>query len=83
MMYAFGDDDPTQESLQVMDEILQDYIIQLCRSAQHAAGPRKVKVDDFKFSLRRDAKKLGRCEELLALQKEIAQAKKLFDENEK
>ena len=43
---------------------------------------RRVKVDDFKFALRKDAKKLGRVEELMALQKEIADARKLFDEKQ-
>lgn len=43
---------------------------------------RRVRVDDFKLALRNDAKKLGRVEELMALQKEIADARKLFDERD-
>lgn len=118
MMYAFGDEDPTPESVAVMEDILHDYITSLCTTAARNAssgassggggggsgpgaagagtgpdkdrgtgsGPgsasQKVKVDDFKFALRRDGKKLGRVEELLVMQKEIAQAKKLFDDKE-
>lgn len=82
MMYAFGDEDPSMESVSVMEDILHDYITSLCVEAARCAGPRKVRVDDFKFALRRDPKKLGRVEELLNLQKEIAQAKKLFDDKE-
>lgn len=40
----------------------------------------KIKVDDFKFALRRDQRKLGRVEELLVLSKEIADARKQFDD---
>ena len=41
----------------------------------------KIKVDDFKFALRRDPKKLGRVEELLVMAKVIADARKQFDDN--
>ena len=81
MMYAFGDEDPTPGSIAVMEDILIDYITELCTQAGKVSGPRqKVKVDDFKFVLRNDAKKLGRVEELLSMQKEIQQSRKLFDE---
>lgn len=83
MMYAFGDTDSTTESIAVMEDILTDFITELCLGASRAAGQRqKVRVDDFKFVLRNDPKKLGRVEELLNLQKEIQKAKKLFDEEE-
>jgi transcription initiation factor TFIID subunit 13 len=41
-----------------------------------------VKVDDFKFALRNDHRKLGRVEELLVLQREINEARKTFDNSE-
>lgn len=82
-MYAFGDDDSTPDSIAVMEDILIDFITELCTEAGRVAYPRqKVKVDDFRFVLRRDVKKLGRVEELLEKSKEIANAKKLFDEEE-
>ena len=49
------------------------------KMATHAKR-NKIKVDDFKFALRKDPIKLGRLEELLALSKEIAEARKQFDE---
>lgn len=49
------------------------------RLATHAKR-NKIKVDDFKFALRRDPLKLGRVEELLAMSKEISDARKQFDE---
>lgn len=42
----------------------------------------KIKVDDFKFALRRDSKKLGRVEELLVMAKVIADARKQFDDKQ-
>lgn len=36
----------------------------------------KIKVDDFKFALRRDPKKLGRVEELLSMNKFIHDVRK-------
>jgi transcription initiation factor TFIID subunit 13 len=39
-------------------------------------------VEDFKFVLRKDAKKLARVEELLYMSEDIRRAKQLFDEKE-
>lgn len=49
------------------------------RVAAHAKR-NKIKVDDFKFTLRRDPKKLGRVEELLHMAKVITDARKQFDD---
>jgi transcription initiation factor TFIID subunit 13 len=67
----------------VLDEILTDYIIEMCHSAAHLASHarrNKVKVDDFKFALRRDPKKLGRVQELLHMTQVIKRAREQFDE---
>lgn len=42
----------------------------------------KVRVEDFKFVLRKDAKKLARVEELLYMSEDIRRAKQVFDEKE-
>lgn len=86
LMYAFGDvPNPYPETVAVMEDILEDYIARVCGEAQkvaRAGNRQKLKVDDFKFALRHDPKKLGRVEELLRLQKEIDQARKTFDNSE-
>jgi transcription initiation factor TFIID subunit 13 len=46
------------------------------------AKDRKVTVDDLKFILRNDPKKLARVEELLFMEKDIKTARKTFDVNE-
>jgi len=93
-MYAFGDDpNPSPESVAVLEDIVTEYINEMvsprpvivklmeqCLEAARIAAPRhKLKVDDFKIALRNDPKKLGRVEELLYLQKVIAEARKQFD----
>lgn len=83
-MYAFGDSPaPLPESVEVLDEIVSEYIVDMCHSAARMASSarrNKIKVDDFKFALRRDARKLGRVEELLVMSKVIADARKQFDD---
>ena len=89
-LYAFGDHTRTPASpsslpstITCLDEILTDFIIETCHAAALSASysrRQKIKVDDFKFALRRDPKKLGRVEELLAMTKVIQDARKQFDE---
>lgn len=80
---AFGDDlSPLPETVKCLDEIVTDFIIETCHSAAQCASyshRAKIKVDDFKFALRKDPKKLGRVNELLGLEKEIKRNRKAFD----
>lgn len=86
LLYAYGDvADPYPESVAVLEDILQEYIVNMCHEAYRVAktaNRQKIKVDDFKFALRKDPRKLGRVEELLIMQKEIAEARKTFDNSE-
>ncbi|KAJ2082727.1 hypothetical protein H4R24_001323 [Coemansia sp. RSA 988] len=80
LMYGFGDSSPSRpDSVDVLEDILIDYINSTCLQAAKVAGRRtKVTVDDFKFVLRKDPKKLARVEELIAMNKEIETARTLF-----
>ncbi|KAG1443648.1 hypothetical protein G6F56_010596 [Rhizopus delemar] len=84
LMYGFGDvPNPASDSIAVMDDLVIDYITEMCQKAAEVADNRgKVKVEDFKFALRKDAKKLARVEELLYMSEDIRRAKQLFDEKE-
>ncbi|KAM0747953.1 TFIID-18kDa-domain-containing protein [Meredithblackwellia eburnea MCA 4105] len=77
MMYGFGDDVyPAQDSITMMEELLIDHITDVCLQAQRVSTNRgKIKVDDFKFALRHDPKKLARVDELLFMQEVIARAR--------
>ncbi|KAF2471685.1 TFIID-18kDa-domain-containing protein [Lindgomyces ingoldianus] len=85
-LIAFGDDDrPLQETVKCLDEIVTDFIIESCHEAAsiaHHARRAKIKVDDFKFMLRRDPTKLGRVSELLEADKELKRKRKAFDTDE-
>ena len=68
-----------------MDEIVTDFILELCHGAAqvaHHARRQKIKVDDFRFALRRDPNKLGRVQELLRMERELKEARKAFDQND-
>ncbi|KAG5440855.1 hypothetical protein PCK2_000010 [Pneumocystis canis] len=89
-MYAFGDDKhPALDSVQVLEDIVIDYINEMCLEAARVAGNRnKLKLDDFRvkyiilLALQNDPRKLGRVEELLTLQRVIAEARKQFDDKD-
>ena len=86
MLFAFGDDpDPLPETVRILDEITTDYIIETCHIAAHAAeysGRTKLKVDDFKFAIRKDDAATGRVKELLATDKYINIQRKAADDGE-
>ncbi len=61
------------------------YIIETCHEAAFCASysrRTKIKVDDFKFTLRKDPQKLGRVTELLNLDRDIKSKRKAFDYDE-
>ncbi|KAK4056652.1 hypothetical protein OIO90_002204 [Microbotryomycetes sp. JL221] len=76
IMYGFGDTDPREDTVKVMEEILIEHITDVCHQAQRASSSRgKLKVDDFKFALRHDDKKLARINELLFMNEVISRAR--------
>ncbi|KAK7522226.1 transcription initiation factor IID, 18kD subunit-domain-containing protein [Phyllosticta citricarpa] len=81
-LVAFGDDrHPLPETIRVLDEIITDFIIETCHEAALCASysrRAKIKVDDFKFILRKDPVKLGRVTELLNKEKDIRMQRKVF-----
>lgn len=93
LLLAYGDpsphpslpSDPLPESVRVLDEIVTDFILEMCHSAAQCASfarRQKIKVDDFRFALRRDENKLGRVQELLRMERELKEARKAFDQND-
>ncbi|KZP19458.1 TFIID-18kDa-domain-containing protein [Athelia psychrophila] len=78
LMYGFGDDrNPGNDTVNVMEEILIEFITDVCHTA---AGPGKkvrLSLEDLRRALSRpaDAKKLARMEELLFMQEDIKRAR--------
>ncbi|CDO93724.1 unnamed protein product [Kluyveromyces dobzhanskii CBS 2104] len=86
LMYAFGDAaQPLPETVQCIDELLVSYLSDICANAYYSAQTvkrNKIKVEDFRFVLRKDEVKLGRAEELMRMNKVITDARKQFDNSE-
>ena len=70
------------QTISVLDEILTDFIIETCHAAALSASysrRQKIKVDDFKFVLRKDPVLLGRVQEQLWRERRIKEARSLID----
>lgn len=83
LLFAHGDT-PTSlpSTIRVLDEIVSDFLISLCFEADRPAqlaGRQKVKLEDFKFAVRKDPLKLGKVEEVFERKKEIDEARKAVD----
>ncbi|KAF9160917.1 hypothetical protein DFQ27_002296 [Actinomortierella ambigua] len=81
LMYGFGDvPNPSADAVGVMEDMLIEYLTDVCHQASAVSDKRgRVNVEDFKFVLRKDAKKRARIEELLYMNEDIRRAKKLAD----
>ena len=91
MLIAFGDAASNKASgalpatMSALDAIVTDFVIETCHeAAAHAggAGRAKVKQDDFQWALRRDARKLGRVQELLEIDKDLKNKRKMVEMDE-
>ncbi|KAI9664739.1 MAG: Transcription initiation factor TFIID subunit 13 [Bathelium mastoideum] len=82
-LYAFGDTPPSLPStIRTLDEIITDFIIEACHEAALCASysrRAKIKVDDFKFTLRKDGRKLGRVADMLAKDADMKKERRGFD----
>jgi transcription initiation factor TFIID subunit 13 len=83
LLFAFGDNTPSlPATVTVLDEILTDFIIETCHAAALSASysrRQKLKVDDFKFLLRKDPTLLGRVLEQMWKDKGMKEERKAVD----
>ncbi|KAI9509628.1 TFIID-domain-containing protein, partial [Russula earlei] len=85
LMFGFGDDrNPSNDTVNVMEEILVEYIADVCQTANAPAKKSRLSIEDFRRALSRpaDAKKLARMEELLFMQEDIKRARAQFNDSE-
>lgn len=77
MMYGYGDSaEPVQESVDLVRDLVENYILKMTEKAQKLAHIRgKFNFNCFVFLLRRDSVKLARVQELLWLDSEIKKAR--------
>ncbi|KAF9053730.1 transcription initiation factor IID, 18 kDa subunit [Hymenopellis radicata] len=84
-MYGFGDDrNPANDTVSVMEEILIEYITDVCLAASGPSKRARLSVEDLRKVLSRpaDAKKLARMEELIFMQEDIKRARAQFEESD-
>jgi hypothetical protein len=77
LMYAFGDN-PEQESVHLMDELLQEYLIDWVANVDKICN-RNPKTAHFLQAISDSPKQHYRAKELLALDKELKSARSVFD----
>ncbi|KAH8106962.1 transcription initiation factor IID, 18kD subunit-domain-containing protein [Cristinia sonorae] len=85
LMYGFGDDrNPSNDSVNVLEEILVEYIVDVCQTALAPGKKARLSIEDLRRALSRpaDAKKLARMEELLFMQEDIKRARAQFEEDD-
>lgn len=81
---------PLPESVELVEEILNEYITEMVRSfgpersqtkksVQVSAKRGKLMTEDIVFLIRKDRKKYNRVKELLVMHEEIKRAKKAFE----
>nr|POE52027.1 transcription initiation factor tfiid subunit 13 [Quercus suber] len=88
LLYAYGSNPHSQthtqlpSTISVLDEILTDFIIETCHNAALCASysrRQKIKVDDFKWVLRRDEALLGRVLESMWKVDDLKEKRRGFD----
>eukprot|EP00850_Spirogloea_muscicola_P010551 SM000062S19937 [mRNA] locus=s62:497736:498656:+ [translate_table: standard] len=84
MMYGFGDDpDPAPETVELVEDILVEYITEMIHKAQELGSRRgKMATEDILFLIRKDSRKFARVKELLAMNEELKKARKAFEVDE-
>ncbi|KAF2721492.1 hypothetical protein K431DRAFT_284867 [Polychaeton citri CBS 116435] len=81
MLFAFGDQAPSlNTTVTTLDEILTDFVIETCHAAALCASysrRQKIKIDDFKWVLRKDTILLGRVMEQMWREKKMKDERKV------
>ena len=81
MMVGFGDDkNPYTESIELIEELVIDFVTDITLKAMNVGKPGRVTYEDIMYLIRTDSKKSQRVKELMAMNEEIKKAKRAFDE---
>eukprot|EP00793_Prasinoderma_coloniale_P007124 PRCOL_00006976-RA len=83
IMYGYGDDaDPLKETVDVVEEICIEYILEMTqKAAEIGAEEGKVHVNDLLALVRRHPRKYARATELLRVDREIKKAREEHTQN--
>ena len=84
-MYGFGDvADPIPQSVDLMEDLVVDYVSNLAHKCMEVAQRRggKMQTEDLLYLIRHDKKKVQRVEELLDMNNKLKEARKNFSMDE-
>ena len=83
MMHGFGDDvNPYNESVDMVEDLVVEFITEMSVKAMEVGKKGKIHVDDILFLIRKDSKKYARVRDLLTMNEELKQAKRIFETNQ-
>ena len=81
MMYGFGDDqNPYTESVELIEELVIEFITELTQKASQIGRPGRVQVEDIVYLIQKDPQKYSRVKDLLTMNEELKKARRAFDE---
>uniref|UniRef100_A0A8C4QB32 Transcription initiation factor TFIID subunit 13 n=1 Tax=Eptatretus burgeri TaxID=7764 RepID=A0A8C4QB32_EPTBU len=81
MMYGFGDDqNPYTESVDILEDLVIEFITEMTHKALAVGRPGRVQVEDIIFLIRKQPRKFARVKDLLTMNEELKKARKAFDE---
>ncbi|XP_045111541.1 transcription initiation factor TFIID subunit 13-like isoform X1 [Portunus trituberculatus] len=81
MMYGFGDDqNPYTESVDLLEDMVIEFITQMTQRAMEVGRSGRVQVEDVMYLVRKDKRKYARVHDLLNMNEELKKARKAFDE---
>jgi len=81
MMYGFGDDqNPYTESVELLEELVIEFITDLTQKASQIGRPGRVQVEDIVYLIQKDPQKYSRVKDLLTMNEELKKARRAFDE---
>ena len=80
-MHGFGDDpNPYTETVDLVEDLVIEFITEMTLKAMDVGKSGKVHVNDIVFLIRKDPKKYARVKDLLMMNEELKRARKAFDE---
>ncbi|KAK7067577.1 Transcription initiation factor TFIID subunit 13 [Halocaridina rubra] len=81
MMYGFGDDqNPYTESVDLLEDLVLEFITQMTQRAMEVGRSGRVQVEDVLYLVKKDKRKYARVHDLLNMNEELKKARKAFDE---
>ncbi|XP_076807961.1 transcription initiation factor TFIID subunit 13-like [Clavelina lepadiformis] len=81
MMYGFGDDqNPYTESVELLEELVIEFITEIAHKASQNGRQGRVQVEDIVYLVQKDPPKYARVKDLLTMNEELKKARRAFDE---